>query len=83
MAHDAAIHDEAFADAVRRRRKNLPIRMGVGVVGALVFSPVIGAGLAPIGSGQAMRTRICRRQHPSPADLLGCRRIRAAALSIE
>ena len=46
MAHDVAIHDEAFADAVRRRRKNLPIRMGVGVVGALVFSPVIGAGLA-------------------------------------
>ena len=46
MAHDAAIHDEAFADAVRRRRKNLPIRMGVGVVGVLVFSPVIGAGLA-------------------------------------
>ncbi|MFT4956493.1 MAG: signal transduction histidine kinase [Brevundimonas sp.] len=46
MAHDAAIHDEAFADAVRRRRKNLPIRMGVAVVGVLVFSPVIGAGLA-------------------------------------
>lgn len=45
MAHDAAIHDEAFADAVRRRRKNLPIRMGVAVVGALVFAPVIGPGL--------------------------------------
>ncbi|MFN4296653.1 MAG: ATP-binding protein [Brevundimonas sp.] len=42
MANDAAIRDEAFADAVRRRRKNLPIRMGVGVVGVLVFSPVIG-----------------------------------------
>jgi two-component system, sensor histidine kinase len=46
MAHDVAIHDEAFADAVRRRRKNLPIRMGVAVVGVLVFSPVIGAALA-------------------------------------
>ncbi|MFN3815342.1 hybrid sensor histidine kinase/response regulator [Brevundimonas sp.] len=46
MAHDAAIHDEAFADAVRRRRKNLPIRMGVSVVGVLVFAPIIGAGLA-------------------------------------
>jgi two-component system, sensor histidine kinase len=43
MAHDAAIHDEAFADAVRRRRRNLPIRMGVAVVGVLVFSPVVGA----------------------------------------
>ena len=46
MAHDAAIHDEAFADAVRRRRKNLLIRMGVGVVGVLVFSPVIGPQIA-------------------------------------
>ncbi|MFN3537346.1 MAG: ATP-binding protein [Brevundimonas sp.] len=46
MANDAAIHDEAFADAIRRRRKNLPIRMGVAVVGVLVFAPIIGAGLA-------------------------------------
>lgn len=46
MAHDAAIHDEAFADAVQRRRKNLLIRMGVGVVGVLVFSPVIGPQIA-------------------------------------
>ena len=46
MAHDAAIHDEAFADAVRRRRRNLLIRMGVGVVGVLVFSPVIGPQIA-------------------------------------
>ncbi|MEH6664285.1 MAG: HAMP domain-containing sensor histidine kinase, partial [Brevundimonas sp.] len=43
MGHDSAIHDEAFADAVRRRRRNLPIRMGVAVVGVLVFSPVVGA----------------------------------------
>lgn len=42
MADDDAIHDEAFADAMRRRRKNLPIRLGVVVVGVLVFLPVIG-----------------------------------------
>src|SRR5690554_6850576 len=41
MAEDA-IHDEAFADAMRRRRKNLSIRLGVAVVGVLVFLPVIG-----------------------------------------
>ena len=42
MADDDAIHDETFADAIRRRRKNLPIRLGVAVVGALIFLPVIG-----------------------------------------
>ena len=42
MADDDAIHDETFADAIRRRRKNLPIRLGVAVVGVLVFLPVIG-----------------------------------------
>lgn len=46
MAEDAAIHHEAFADAVRRRRGNLPIRIGVAVVGVLVFAPVIGAEIA-------------------------------------
>ena len=46
MAHDTAVHDEAFADAVRSRRRNLPIRMGVAVVGVLVFAPIIGAGLS-------------------------------------
>lgn len=46
MANEPERHEAAFAAGVTQRRKNLLVRCVVGVVGTLVFEPVVGVELS-------------------------------------
>lgn len=84
---DEVLRDDSFADAIRRRRKNMPIRLGVVMVGVLVFLPVIGpevgiAWLAAYFLMQGLEVRLAAPVTSGATERLGRLRGLAACTAI-